>query len=96
MLNVVIAAAILGLTNTAILPVVRTILSAMNSSSKPELYVSILAMSFAGTYASLGAAAGILPIFSITLMPTALIVGAVLALIIIGFMTVQTINQNCG
>jgi hypothetical protein len=93
-LNVVVVAVILGLTNATILPVGRTILSAMNSSSKLELYVSILTMSFVGTYASLGAASGILPIFSIALIPTALIVGAVLALIIIGFMIVQTKNQN--
>ena len=84
-LNIVVVALILGLTTATTLPICRTILSIMNSSSKLELFVSIITMSLVSTYASIGIAAGILPIFSITIIPTAIIVGLLLALINVGF-----------
>ena len=93
-LNVVTVAVILGLFNTTTLPVGKTILSIMSSSSRTELFVSIITMSLVSTYVSLGIAANILPIFSITLIPTALIVGAVLALINIGFIIMQIKKQK--
>ena len=92
-LNVIIVAVILGLFNATTLPVGKTLLRAMNSSSRLELFVSIITMSFVSTYFSLGAAAAILPIFSIALIPTAVIVGAVLALINIIFIVVQAKNS---
>ena len=89
-LNVIIVAVILGLATATTLPVGKTILSIMRSSSKLELFVAIITMSFVSTYASLGIVANILPIFSIALIPTALILGAVLALINIGFIIKST------
>ena len=91
--NVITVAVILGLFNATTLPVGKTLLRAMNSSSRLELFVSIITMSFVSTYFSLGIAAAVLPIFSIALIPTAVILGAVLALINICFIIVQAKNS---